>query len=709
MANTNPYLTFSSPNAFTLATANGAKNWDGTLEYCGDLNLDTWHIWDGTTTLKTALMKGDGNVLYLRGTGNTTITGNVVVAENHMWELTDSNISCSGNIENLLDYSTVLNNEHPIMADGCFRDLFHGCTSLITAPEFPATTLSAHCYAGTLSGCTNLIEAPELPATTLVSNCYAWMFDGCSSLMTVPKLPATTLAKYCYDHMFQNCISLTEIPKLPVTGLAERCYGYMFSGCINIKLSTTKTEKYLVHYRIPSSGTGVTATNALLDMFTGTGGTFAGTPDINTIYYLWTEIYPDRALKLSSDNSFTLATANSTKNWDGILQYSTDLANWSTWDGTTTLNSSSESPYVLYLRGTGNSVISGGLNKGWTLTGTNISCSGNIENLLNHETVTAGGHPSMGSYCYTHIFKNCTSLTTAPKLPATTLALYCYLYMFWGCTNLTTSPELPATTLANSCYLGMFHYCTNLTTPPELPATTLTPNCYESMFWGCTSLTSAPELPATTLAASCYYDMFNGCTSLAIAPELPATTLALYCYRNMFKDCTSLATAPELPATMLTDNCYYSMFKGCTNLLHIPYLKANILTSNCYNSMFANIGITISETKTSTTPYPYRVPLIGDGTTATDALTNMFSGVTGNIPTPEINKTYYLSHKPIGGLEVKEVKKGDDVIDIKHYHIYTDSTLTENAYTDSAFGAEALYDAYGMTDTEYNTLIALIG
>lgn len=283
-------------------------------------------------------------------------------------------------------------------------------------------------------------------------------------------------------------------------------------------------------------------------------------------------------LTFSSPNSFTLATANSDKNWDGTLEYSTDLANWSTWDGTTTLNSSSESPYVLYLRGTGNSVISGGLNKGWTLTGTNISCTGNIENLLNHETVTAGGHPSMGSYCYTHIFRNCTSLTT----------------------------------------------------PPELPATTLTPNCYESMFW------------------------------------------------------------------------------GCTNLLHIPYLKANILTSNCYNSMFANIGITISETKSSTTPYPYRVPLIGDGTTATNALTNMFSGVTGNIPTPEINKTYYISHKPIGGFEVKEVKKDDEVIGIKHYHIYTDSTLTENAYTDSAFGAEALYDAYKITDTEYNTLMALI-
>ena len=35
-------------------------------------------------------------------------------------------------------------------------------------------------------------------------------------------------------------------------------------------------------------------------------------------------------------------------------------------------------------------------------------------------------------------------------LPATTLADYCYNSMFSGCRSLTTAPELPATTLANS-------------------------------------------------------------------------------------------------------------------------------------------------------------------------------------------------------------------------------------------------------------------
>ena len=60
----------------------------------------------------------------------------------------------------------------------------------------------------------------------------------------------------------------------------------MFGGCTSLKLSSTKTDEYIQEYRIPSSGDGVTATNALKSMFSSTGGTFTGTPSINTTYYL---------------------------------------------------------------------------------------------------------------------------------------------------------------------------------------------------------------------------------------------------------------------------------------------------------------------------------------------------------------------------------------------------------------------------------------
>lgn len=60
----------------------------------------------------------------------------------------------------------------------------------------------------------------------------------------------------------------------------------MFYGCYRLKLSTTQTDEYTQEYRIPTSGTGTTAMDALKYMFTSTGGTFTGTPEINTTYYL---------------------------------------------------------------------------------------------------------------------------------------------------------------------------------------------------------------------------------------------------------------------------------------------------------------------------------------------------------------------------------------------------------------------------------------
>ena len=220
------YLTFSSPNSFTLEVVGKTKRWDGTLEYFA--SDGTWATWDGRSVLSAVYDYGE-YVLYLRGTGNTSIT-----PTGHKWVLTGTDIMCIGNIENLFDYATVESGEHPSMANNCYYSMFDSCTSLIQAPDLPATTLALGCYNGMFSGCTNLTKSPALPATTL--------------------------ADYCYENMF--------------------------NGCTSLKLSSTKTDEYAQEYRIPSSGNGTTATDALRNMFGSTGGTFTGTPEINTTYYL---------------------------------------------------------------------------------------------------------------------------------------------------------------------------------------------------------------------------------------------------------------------------------------------------------------------------------------------------------------------------------------------------------------------------------------
>ena len=277
------YLTFSSPSSFTLKVEGATKYWNGTLEYFASDR--TWTTWDGTTTLFSVDNYGE-YVLYLRGTGNTVIAGKHY---NCRWVLTGTDIKCIGNIENLLDYATVASGAHPTMANNCYFYMFCDCPALTQAPDLPATTLANNCYNSMFRGCTSLKQAPVLPATTLTTSCYYYMFCDCTSLKQAPALPATTLADSCYYYMFQGCTSLTQAPVLPATTLAWQCYGSMFDGCTSLKLSSIQTNEYAQEYRIPSSGEGTTANNALTNMFKSTGGTFTGTPEINTTYYLSTD------------------------------------------------------------------------------------------------------------------------------------------------------------------------------------------------------------------------------------------------------------------------------------------------------------------------------------------------------------------------------------------------------------------------------------
>ena len=212
-----------------------------------------------------------------------------------------------------------------------------------------------------------------------------------------------------------------------------------------------------------------------------------------------------------------------------------------------------------------------------------VDCSGDIRTLIDYENHFVATNNARFMY----LFKNCTQLTSAPKLPATDLADNCYFMMFGGCTSLATAPELPATDLADGCYANMFDGCKSLTKAPELPATKLAYGCYYFMFSDCSALTTAPEeLPAKELANSCYNGMFCRCTSLTSAPQLPATELANSCYWRMFDGCTLLASPPELPATTLAYSCYYMMFRDCTSLTKAPELPAQTLDMKCYDHIF---------------------------------------------------------------------------------------------------------------------------
>ena len=272
------------------------------------------------------------------------------------------------------------------------------------------------------------------------------------------------------------------------------------------------------------------------------------------------------------------------------LQYSVNYGEWKTVAANEEVTFGGTNG-TLRLRGTNTNGTASEWSGYSTITFTDktvkVACTGDIRTLLDWRIYNI---VETNNARFSYLFYDCSVLTSAPELPATTLAGNCYDYMFSGCTSLTAAPELKATELARSCYNSMFAGCTSLTAAPELPATTLADKCYLNMFLGCTGLTAAPELKATTLAGSCYYGMFYGCTSLTAAPELKATTLAKYCYNRMFKGCTSLTAAPKLKATTLAYYCYYDMFSGCTKLSTVTMLAPSDQISNWCDNWLDNAG-----------------------------------------------------------------------------------------------------------------------
>lgn len=216
-------------------------------------NGSTWINWSAGTAVSVAV----GQTICVKGNNPNGFSTSVF---DYTQISITGEMSSSGNLCSLLDDNDG-SSVKTIPCAYCFYELFYN-------NFFSLTT------------------APELPAATLKEGCYGSMFEGCMGLTQAPALPATTLDESCYSWMFSNCQGLTQAPALPATTLISGCYQYMFEDCSNIKLSTTKTGIYQTAYRIPKQGTGTTATNALLNMFAGTGGTFTGTPSINTTYYM---------------------------------------------------------------------------------------------------------------------------------------------------------------------------------------------------------------------------------------------------------------------------------------------------------------------------------------------------------------------------------------------------------------------------------------
>ena len=217
---------------------------------------------------------------------------------------------------------------------------------------------------------------------------------------------------------------------------------------------------------------------------------------------------PDYLCFTSTGDSTVAMAQNGTPNTSAnkVIQYKLNNGQWQTWDLSAVtlhdgdkmyLKSDDEIPTSEIGEGETEELI---IDKCFVMTGS-IAASGNIMSLVNFaETISA--------YGFMLLFNNCTALTTAPELTATTLAESCYAGMFQGCTSLTQAPALPATTLTNGCYESMFNGCTSLTTAPELPALKLVSNCYLQIFCDCSKLNYVKASFTTDPTSGSYLDLW---------------------------------------------------------------------------------------------------------------------------------------------------------------------------------------------------------
>lgn len=114
----------------------------------------------------------------------------------------------------------------------------------------------------------------------------------------------------------------------------------------------------------------------------------------------------------------TIALSNNNGNAPDI-KYSRDGINWTQWDySAITLTNAGD---YIYVKGDNSQGFSSSSSKysRFTMSGS-IAGSGNIMSLIDNGECQTLTIPC--KYCFLCLFSNCSSLTSAPELPATTLA-----------------------------------------------------------------------------------------------------------------------------------------------------------------------------------------------------------------------------------------------------------------------------------------------
>ena len=459
----------------------------GTINFSGSSTANTLSYsknngeWS-TPSQSVSLNVNSGDTIMLKG--NMTPTSNGIGT----FSGGTATFDAQGNIMSLLYGDNYLGQTSLSGKNNAFKYLFQS-TKVVSAENLILpTTLANGCYSTMFAGSTTITTPPQLNASALTQECYSYMFSGCTSLATAPSLSATTLSPWCYNNMFKGCSSLTTAPDLLASTLTDYCYYSMFSGCTNLNYikmyATDISASHCMDFWVDSVANSGTFVKYGTDIPVGRNGIPSGwtvQDDAPTPTHDYSQDYFTIVAKESGDITLYISSYPDSNYDDQVFDVQYSLDNGSNWESVDVWNDDGVWTAMIPVE-SGDTLLFkcdmvSGVNKNMEYQtykpfempySPAIDVQGNIMSLIYGDNFTGQTSLLYGQYDITFNFNSLfygNNIENAENLilPATDLSEHCYNSMFRDCTSLTTAPSvLPATTLSDSCYYYMFNGCSNL-------------------------------------------------------------------------------------------------------------------------------------------------------------------------------------------------------------------------------------------------------
>lgn len=631
------YVKFSSETPLGLFTMvikdSGAgatdftQEWfgDGTAEYSYD-NIN-WKPWNGEPI--------NGNPIYLRGIGNTTLQPHLNLITNEPMQMGglgvtgDSIVKIEGDLNALLDYEHMDSISYSKYAftylfgmigamsqyaifDQTLAELdvtnltlrvavaeahYTATFSYMKLNGLPKMTMSdtvpAQAYQSMFAG-SNITEAPALPATTIGFAGYQGMFAGCTELVEAPALPATNLEENCYDSMLMGT-KITKAPVLPATNVPAYAYQNMFESCSYLK-------------KCPELSATTLGEACYREMFKSCKALElpCELPATNIPHYAYEEMFKyctgikfatsGKEYRVPVTGTGSVGTDSLKNMFDGCL---------GTAPSTPIVNTTYYIDYYEPLTFSSNYTFTVGLVDGWKgggdiywstdktnwvpWTGTTVLTpalvSGKYTLYLRGENNSALGAETKAASTRFQILEGrpdvsgfVSTLIDHDRAANDVIQSYGYAWLFADC-SLGSVSGLKLNNVGNGTICSYYRMFIN-STITNLPVLGVPKGeAYMEAFANCTQIKSVDvELPLGNGAN--YKYAFKGSGITEVKNTIFTGEEVDFGYSYMFSGCEELTTIPSLPKmTSGKRNVFTSMYEGCTSLSEVPdyFFPANSL------------------------------------------------------------------------------------------------------------------------------------